>query len=198
MWGTAWCFAIRDYHPLWSAVPGVFCYIAHKNPLWCYSTTAILTYNTWLATSANFKLSPCGSNNTNQVWAKENAKVKSQNLKLRCHPKGDTIIFRFALLILHFLSFRVRSPLLTESRLIYFPHATEMFHFAWFPLFISHDIKACRLPRHRFPHSDTPGSKLVYQLPEAFRKVTASFVGFYCLGIHRIPFSCFNFPIQKV
>ena len=29
---------------------------------------------------------------------------------------------------------RVRSPLLTESRLISFPQGTEMFHFPWFPL----------------------------------------------------------------
>ena len=58
-----------------------------------------------------------------------------------------------------------------RTELIYFPHATEMFHFAWFPLSTSHDVKACTLPVHRFPHSDTPGSKLVCQLPEAFRRL---------------------------
>jgi hypothetical protein len=53
---------------------------------------------------------------------------------------------------------RVRSPLLTESRLMSFPPGTEMFQF---PGFASHDyvfITGYRL-RGGFPHSDIHGSK---------------------------------------
>lgn len=73
--------------------------------------------------------------------------------------------------------FPVRSPLLRESLspygdLIYIPHATEMFHFAWFPHIYTHVYTACILQMHGFPHSDTPGSKLICQLPEAFRRLS--------------------------
>ena len=53
---------------------------------------------------------------------------------------------------------RVRSPLLTESRLISFPQGTEMFHFPWFaPL---------RVPlTGGFPQSDIYGSKFVHNSP---------------------------------
>ena len=56
---------------------------------------------------------------------------------------------------------RVRSPLLAESRLISFPPATEMFHFAGFaPL---------RVPSTGgFPHSDICGSKSVRDSPQLF------------------------------
>lgn len=56
---------------------------------------------------------------------------------------------------------RVRSPLLTEFRLISFPLATEMFHFARFAPF--------RVPlTGGFPHSDIHGSKLVRSSPWLF------------------------------
>ena len=64
----------------------------------------------------------------------------------------------------------VRSPLLRESRLISFPPGTEMFQF---PGFASHtyvfswDTAEAR----GFPHSEIPGSKLVCQLPEAYRRL---------------------------
>jgi hypothetical protein len=54
---------------------------------------------------------------------------------------------------------RFRSPLLTESRLISFPPATEMFHFAGFAslfLYIQKRIISCEIG---FPHSDILGSK---------------------------------------
>ena len=66
--------------------------------------------------------------------------------------------FQLVLLVsLHGLV-RVRSPLLTESRLISFPQGTEMFHFPWFaPL---------RVPlTGGFPHSDIYGSKSVRNSP---------------------------------
>src|SRR5690606_14207623 len=66
---------------------------------------------------------------------------------------------------------RFRSPLLPESRLISFPQATEMVQFTWVA-----SLRLCiqRRIRHRcrgFPHSDVYGSKLVCQLPVAFRRL---------------------------
>lgn len=66
---------------------------------------------------------------------------------------------------------RFRSPLLSESRLISFPRATEMFQFTRFAS--THLCIQCGI-RHRcrgFPHSDICGSKLVCQLPAAFRRL---------------------------
>ena len=51
---------------------------------------------------------------------------------------GKNLTSSFLLLDSKLIYFRVRSPLLTESLLIYIPHATEMFHFAWFPLYTTH------------------------------------------------------------
>src|SRR5215510_9204013 len=66
--------------------------------------------------------------------------------------------------------FRVRSPLLTESRLISIPLGTEMFQFPRFALTpYGFRCKYCR--SSGFPHSDISGSKLVCQLPEAFRRL---------------------------
>ena len=67
--------------------------------------------------------------------------------------------------------FRFRSPLLSESRLMSFPRATEMFQFT---RFASHDyvfIMRYRL-RGGFPHSEISGSKLICQLPEAYRRLS--------------------------
>ena len=66
--------------------------------------------------------------------------------------------------------FRVRSPLLTESRLISLPLGTEMFQFPGFaPTPYGFRCRYCR--SSGFPHSDISGSKLVCQLPEAFRRL---------------------------
>ncbi len=65
---------------------------------------------------------------------------------------------------------RFRSPLLSESRLISFPRATEMFQFTRF----ASQPYVFRLRYRRsggFPHSDIYGSKLVCQLPVAFRRL---------------------------
>ena len=56
--------------------------------------------------------------------------------------------------------FRFRSPLLSESRLIYFPPGTEMVHFpglARTRLWIQRAV--VRFYRTGFPHSEIPGSK---------------------------------------
>ena len=37
------------------------------------------------------------------------------------------------------------------------------------------------------PHSEISGSKVDYHLPEAYRRLTASFIASYCQGIHRMP-----------
>ena len=63
--------------------------------------------------------------------------------------------------------FRFRSPLLSESRLIYFPPGTEMVHFpglAHTRLCIQRAVPRI-LVRSGFPHSDIPGSKLVCSSP---------------------------------
>ena len=67
--------------------------------------------------------------------------------------------------------FRFRSPLLSESRLMSFPRATEMFQFT---RFASHDlcIQSCDTPKGGFPHSEISGSKLICQLPEAYRRLS--------------------------
>ena len=66
---------------------------------------------------------------------------------------------------------RFRSPLLSESRLISFPRATEMFQFTRFAS-TSLCIQLGILHRcSGFPHSDIYGSKLVCQLPVAFRRL---------------------------
>jgi hypothetical protein len=65
--------------------------------------------------------------------------------------------------------FRFRSPLLSESRLIYFPPGTEMVHFPGFArtrLWIQRAVS--RVHRDGFPHSDTPGSKPACGSPGLF------------------------------
>ena len=46
-----------------------------------------------------------------------------------------------------------------------------------------------------FSHSEIVGSKLVWQLPDAYRSVTASFIAVESLGILRTPLS--EFPIRN-
>ena len=71
-----------------------------------------------------------------------------------------------------FSLFRVRSPLLTESLLFSLPVGTEMFHFPTFPLpalYIQAGITGSSPAG--FPHSEILGSKSVYRLPEAYRRL---------------------------
>jgi hypothetical protein len=65
---------------------------------------------------------------------------------------------------------RVRSPLLTESRLISIPPVTEMFQFTGFALVtyvFSHEYRRSG----GFPHSEIFGSKHICRLPEAYRRL---------------------------
>ena len=66
--------------------------------------------------------------------------------------------------------FPVRSPLLRESRLISIPPVTEMFQFTGFALH-AYLFSMKYLLRGGFPHSDITGSKLVCQLPDAYRRL---------------------------
>ena len=65
---------------------------------------------------------------------------------------------------------RVRSPLLTESRLISVPPGTEMVQFPGFAS-RAYGFSAGYLLRGGLPHSEIPGSMRVYPLPEAFRRL---------------------------
>ena len=73
-----------------------------------------------------------------------------------------------------FSLFRFRSPLLPESLLFSLPVGTEMFHFPTFPhpaLYIQAGVTSYARALTGFPHSDILGSQLVYQLPEAYRRL---------------------------
>jgi hypothetical protein len=83
----------------------------------------------------------------------------------------------------------VRSPLLRESRLLSFPHPTEMFQFRQFPpqalcvqaWVTGHD--PCRVSP--FGH---PRISALLAAPRGFSQPHASFLGSWRLGIHRGPF----------
>ena len=66
---------------------------------------------------------------------------------------------------------RFRSPLLSESRLMSFPRATEMFQFTRFATY-PYVFRIRYLLRGGFPHSEISGSKLICQLPEAYRRLS--------------------------
>ena len=66
--------------------------------------------------------------------------------------------------------FPFRSPLLRESRLISIPLVTEMFQFTRFAP-NTYEFSVWYRLLGGFPHSDISGSKLVCQLPEAFRRL---------------------------
>ena len=84
-----------------------------------------------------------------------------------CNARRLSHMTRFSL-------FRVRSPLLTESLLFSLPVGTEMFHFPTFPptaLYIQAEVAGHDSGISRFPYSEIHGSKLVYQLPMAYRRL---------------------------
>ena len=86
-----------------------------------------------------------------------------------------------------FSLFRFRSPLLTESRLLSLPVGTEMFHFPTFPphalcvqaRVTGHD--SCRVSP--FGH---PRISARLAAPRGFSQPPTSFIGSWCLGIHRV------------
>ena len=65
---------------------------------------------------------------------------------------------------------RVRSPLLTESRLISIPPVTEMFQFTGFAL-AAYVFSSKYRRSGGFPHSEIFGSKHICRLPEAYRRL---------------------------
>ena len=83
---------------------------------------------------------------------------------------------------------RFRSPLLTESRLFSLPAGTEMFHFPAFPphtLYIQVRVTAhddCRVSP--FGH---PRITARLTAPRGLSRPPTSFIGSWCLGIHRAP-----------
>ncbi len=85
----------------------------------------------------------------------------------------------FAETCIEFRLFPFRSPLLRESHAIYFPLATEMFHFARSSLYSYEFTAQYPVKRDGFPHSDILGSKLAWELPGAYRTLQrpSSFFG---------------------
>jgi hypothetical protein len=86
----------------------------------------------------------------------------SSGLLWSCNPR---LSFRIA----WFRLFRVRSPLLSESRLFSLPLGTEMVHFPRFasPPYVFRWRYAV-FPRRGFPHSDIPGSQTACVFPRLF------------------------------
>ena len=83
---------------------------------------------------------------------------------------------------------RVRSPLLAESRLIFFPEGTEMFQFPSFAasrLCIQREVAwTSSTPVSRF---GDPRIDACLRLPVAYRSFATSFIASWCQGIHRMP-----------
>jgi hypothetical protein len=96
-----------------------------------------------------------------------------------------------------------RSPLLRESRewlsirtnIMRERKATRCcFLFLWVLRCFTSDKQKDDHFQIGFPHSDISGSKVQNHLPEAFRRLSTSFIAFISQGIHRIPFM---FPVRK-
>ncbi len=79
-----------------------------------------------------------------------------------------------------------RSPLLGESHRFLFLGVLRCFSSPACPP-DSRKPDRGGITRPGLPHSDTPGSKLAWQLPGAFRSPATSFLGSWRQGIHRTP-----------
>ena len=85
--------------------------------------------------------------------------------------------------------FRVRSPLLTESRLFSFPVGTEMFHFPTFPpaaLCVQAEVAGHDSGIFRVSLFGDPRIRVWLPTPRGLSQVPTSFFGSWCLGIHRL------------
>ena len=80
---------------------------------------------------------------------------------------------------------RVRSPLLTESRLISFPPGTEMFQFPGFASDLSRMTPYYRGRVSPFGHLRI---KAYLAAPRSFSQLIASFFASWRQGIHHLPF----------
>ena len=108
---------------------------------------------------------------TIRLYAAVTLTLRQKNLKSPATPCMQRLP---AITHTRFSLIRFRSPLLTESRLFSLPAGTEMFHFPAFPpttLYIQAEVAGHDSGISRFPYSDILGSKLVYQLPEAYRRL---------------------------
>ena len=81
---------------------------------------------------------------------------------------------------------RFRSPLLTESRLMSFPPATEMFQFAGFASFTYGFMQ--RYPIGVGCPIRTSTDQSLLAAPRGFSQRATSFIASWCQGIHRMPF----------
>ena len=83
--------------------------------------------------------------------------------------------------------FRVRSPLLTESRLFSLPVGTEMFHFPTLPLSaLCVQAEMMRHDSHRVSPFGNPRIKALLAAPRGFSQPHTTFFGFWCLGIRHL------------
>ena|SRR5215470_3015810 len=82
--------------------------------------------------------------------------------------------------------FRVRSPLLTESRLISLPAGTEMFHFPAFASYAQERMMIAHYHDRVSPFGD-PRIKACLAAPRGFSQLATSFVAYSRQGIHRVP-----------
>ena len=83
---------------------------------------------------------------------------------------------------------RFRSPLLTESRLLSLPVGTEMFHFPTFPphtLYIQ--VQVTGDESSRVSPFGNPRITVRLPTPRGLSQAPTSFIGSWCLGIHRAP-----------
>ena len=89
--------------------------------------------------------------------------------------------------------FRVRSPLLAESRFLSSPRGTEMFHF---PRFARARLFVQRAVRRHYPPWVSPFGHLRIKAwlaaPRSLSQLPASFVASCRLGIHRVPFPAWS------
>ena len=86
-----------------------------------------------------------------------------------------------------FSLFRVRSPLLTESRLFSLPEGTEMFHFPSLPLtllFIQREMTGHY--SSRVSPFGNPRIEAWLAAPRGFSQPPTTFIGFWCLGIRHL------------
>ena len=81
---------------------------------------------------------------------------------------------------------RFRSPLLTESRLMSFPPATEMFQFAGFASG-SYEFRSGSPHRWGCPIRRSRDQRLLAS-PPGFSQRATSFIASWCQGIHQMPF----------
>src|SRR5712675_2943603 len=89
--------------------------------------------------------------------------------------------------------FRVRSPLLAESKFLSSPRGTEMFHF---PRFARARLWIQRAVRRHYPPWVSPFGHLRIKAwlaaPRSLSQLPASFIASCRLGIHRVPFPAWS------